>query len=129
MGKSRSENHTDEVDTFMEQLDHPFKAEAQAVRKIIKSVNTNITEQVKWNAPSFSYKGYMATFSLHRKQHLLLIFHNGAVLNDQNGLLQGSYPDRRMVYFDSMEEVRVKEAALVRALQEWIERMDNNPEA
>ena len=51
----------------MSELDHPFKAEVQAVREIIKSVNHDITEEVKWNAPSFSYKGHMATFNLWAK--------------------------------------------------------------
>jgi len=50
------------VDTFMAALDHPYKAEVQAVREIILGVHDGITEQVKWNAPSFGYEGYLATF-------------------------------------------------------------------
>lgn len=87
------------VDDFMKTLDHPFKTEVQVLREAILSIDPRITEQVKWNAPSFSYGGYMATFSLSRTEHLLLIFHNGAILDDQDGLLLGDYPDRRMVYF------------------------------
>ena len=112
------------VDEYMSELDHPFKAEVQAVREMILKVDPRITEQVKWNAPSFSYKGYLATFSLHLTKHLLLIFHNGAILDDQDGLLQGHYPDRRMVYFTDMADVKAKQPALVRAIKEWIERMD-----
>jgi uncharacterized protein YdhG (YjbR/CyaY superfamily) len=43
------------VDEFMAALDHPFKAGVQAVRETIRGVHPGITEQVKWNAPSFSY--------------------------------------------------------------------------
>ena len=50
-------NKTAEVNDFMEKLDHPLKPEVQVIRDIIKGVNKNITEQIKWNAPSFSYKG------------------------------------------------------------------------
>ena len=57
-------NKTEQVDAFMEKLDHPFKAEVQVVRDIIKGVNPGIIEQIKWAAPSFSYKGYMVTFNL-----------------------------------------------------------------
>jgi hypothetical protein len=32
------------VDEFMDALDHPFKAEVQAVRGLIKGVNSDITE-------------------------------------------------------------------------------------
>ena len=45
------------VDEYMAALDHPFKAEVEALRAIIKGVNPNITEQVKWNSPSYRYKG------------------------------------------------------------------------
>ena len=44
-------NQTEQVDEFMEKLDHPFKAEVQMVREIIKNVNKDITEQIKWKAP------------------------------------------------------------------------------
>ena len=112
------------VDAYMDQLDHPFKAEVQAVREIILGVNKGITEQVKWNAPSFSYKGYLATFNLHARQHVHLIFHNGAILNDTSGLLQGDYIDRRMVYFTSMEDVVAKKGKLVKAVRAWVRVMD-----
>ena len=36
-------NKTEEVDAFMRELDHPFKAEVEAIRKIIKKVNKGIT--------------------------------------------------------------------------------------
>ena len=72
----------DAVDAYMERLDHPRKAEVQAVRDLIKGVDSRITEQVKWNAPSFSYKGYLATFNLRPTHHVHLVWHNGAILQD-----------------------------------------------
>jgi len=112
------------VDAFMSELDHPFKAEVQAVREIIKGVNEKITEEVKWNAPSFSYKGYLATFNLWAKHHVHLVFHNGAILDHGLGILEGDYPDRRMVYLANKDEVEAKKAALVRAVEQWIRLMD-----
>jgi hypothetical protein len=117
-------NKTEEVDTFMAQLDHPFKAEVQVVRDVIKGVNPHITEEIKWNAPSFSYKGYMVTFNLWAKQHVHLVFHNGAILSHESGLLEGNYPDRRMAYFSSMEDVASKRTALENAVREWVKVMD-----
>jgi len=74
------ENNTKRVDEFMGKLDHPFKAEVQAIRDIIKKVNKDITEEIKWNAPSFSYKGeYLVTFNLWAKLHIHLVFHNPAI--------------------------------------------------
>jgi hypothetical protein len=117
-------NKTEEVDEFMDKFDHPFKAEVYAVRDIIKGVNQDITEQIKWNAPSFSYKGYMVTFNLWAKQHVHLVFHNGAILSNESGLLQGDYPDRRMAYFSSMDDVEAKRTALEDAVREWVRLRD-----
>jgi hypothetical protein len=115
------------VDEFMAELDHPYKDVVEAVRDIILDVHPDITEQVKWNAPSFSYKGYLATFSLHRTEYALLIFHDGAILDDQDGLLQGDYPDRRMVTFTSLDDVAAKRPRLEAAIREWIELQDDLP--
>lgn len=117
------------VDEFMAALDHPCKAEVQVVREVILGINPGITEQVKWNAPSFSYKGYLATFSLHRREYALLIFHDGAILDGQDGLLEGTYPDRRMVYFHSLEDVAAKRPRLEAAIREWIAVKDREPGA
>jgi len=113
-------NKTDQVNAFMDKLEHPFKAEVQAVRDIIKGVNKGITEEVKWNAPSFSYKGYLVTFNLWAKQHVHLVFHNGAILEDKSGFLQGDYPDRRMAYFTNMNDVKAKQATLEKVIRKWV---------
>jgi hypothetical protein len=117
-------NDTAGVDAFMKQLDHPFKAEVEVVRKIIKGVHPGITEQWKWNAPSFSYKGYLVTFNLWEKERVHLVFHNGAILNDQDGFLQGNYPDRRMAYFLNKKEIKAKQPVLEAVIHEWIAAMD-----
>ena len=124
--KKRDEpvNKTEEVDAFMKDLDHPFKAEVEAIRKIIKKVNNGITEQVKWKAPSFSYRGYLVTFNLWEKTRVHLVFHNGAILTNMNGLLEGNYPDRRMMYFSDLKDVKKKKAALEAFIREWIRLMD-----
>ena len=114
----------DAVDAYMERLDHPLKAEVQAVRDLIKGVDSRITEQVKWNAPSFSYMGYLATFNLRPTHHVHLVWHNGAILQDPAGLLEGRYPDRRMTYFTSMAEVEAKRPAMEALVRQWVELMD-----
>ena len=68
---------TEEVNQFMEKLDHPFKADVEMIREFIKKVNKDIAEQIKWNAPSFSYKGEtLVTFNLWEKNRIHLVFHN-----------------------------------------------------
>jgi len=43
-------NDTKKVDEFMEKLDHPFKAEVQALREVIKNVDEGITDMEEVNA-------------------------------------------------------------------------------
>jgi len=112
------------VDDYMARLEHPLKAEVQALREIIKGVNPNITEEVKWNAPSFSYKDYIATFNLRTTKHVHLVFHNPHIASIQNTLLEGDYVDRRMAYFVDMQDVLAKQSALEEVIRALIQRMD-----
>ena len=122
---SKTENQTAKVDEFLDKLDHPFKLEVQAIREIIKGVNTTITEQIKWNAPSFSYKGeYLVTFNLRATRHVHLVFHNPVIAQVKNGLLEGDYKDRRMAYFSDSNDVRAKKAELENVVKELVRLMD-----
>ncbi len=70
-------SRTDKVDEFLENLSHPLKAEIEALRSIIKGVNKDINEEIKWKAPSFNYKGeYLVTFNLWEEKRIHLVFHN-----------------------------------------------------
>jgi uncharacterized protein YdhG (YjbR/CyaY superfamily) len=113
--------NTEQVDEFMEKLDHPFKAEVEMVRQIIKDVNKDITEQIKWNAPSFSYKGeYLVTFNLWEKKRIHLVFHNPMISKVKNEILEGDYDQRRMAYFSDKRDIEAKKKALEKVLKDLI---------
>jgi hypothetical protein len=113
------------VTAYMASLDHPLKAEMEAVRAIILSVHPGIEEDVRWGAPSFRYVEHMATFNHRATRYVHLVFHSGIIIGDTTGLLQGDYRDRRMAYFHSMEDIMAKEFALIRAVRTWISIMDS----
>ena len=112
------------VDDFMAALMHPFKAEVQVLRDIIKGVDPRITEQIKWNAPSYRFTDYICTFHLHATQHVHLVFHNPAIASIPSPILEGDYVDRRMAYFKSMEDVHAKRAELEHVVRSLVEKMD-----
>jgi uncharacterized protein YdhG (YjbR/CyaY superfamily) len=115
-------SRTAKVDEFLENLSHPLKAEVEAVRSIIKGVNKNINEEIKWNAPSFNYKGeYLVTFNLRETKRVHLIFHNPLIPQVKNSLLQGDYKDRRMTYFVNMNDIKTNKPLLEKALKDLIE--------
>lgn len=119
--KATPVSRTDKVDEFMASLDHPFKAEIQVVRDIIKGVNKGIIEEIKWKAPSFSYKGqYLVTFNLWEMERIHLVFHNPRISEVKSPLLEGNYKDRRMMYFTDMDDIQTKKPALERIVKQLL---------
>ena len=57
----KNSSGANEVDAFVQKLDHSLKAEIEAVRAIILGANPEISEGIKWNSPSFRVKEYFAT--------------------------------------------------------------------
>lgn len=118
-------SRTDKVDEFLENLSHPLKAEVEALRSIIKGVNKNINEEIKWKAPSFNFKGeYLVTFNLRDIKRIHLVFHNPLIPQVESKLLEGDYVDRRMVYFADMQDIKAKKPLLEKALKDLIKLID-----
>ena len=53
---------TDKVDAWMAAYDNPQKALVQAVREAILEADERVGETIKWQAPTFTYKGNIASF-------------------------------------------------------------------
>lgn len=114
-------SRTDKVDEFLEDLSHPLKAEVEVLRSIIKGVNKDINEEIKWAAPSFNYKGeYLVTFNLRETKRIHLVFHNPHIAMVKSALLEGNYADRRMMYFADMPDIKAKKAKLEKILKDLI---------
>lgn len=114
-------SRTDKVEEFLRELSHPLKAEVEAVRSIIKGVDKDVNEEVKWNAPSFNYKGeYLVTFNLRDTNRINLVFHNPHIAKVKSELLEGEYVDRRMMYIADMRDIKKKKAMLEKVLKDLI---------
>lgn len=114
----------DKVMAYMRKLKHPLKVEMETVRKIIKGVDKKISERIKWKAPSYHYNGTdMVTFNAWAEKNIHLVFHHPAIVKIKSSLLQGDYKDRRMMYFNSMKEVRAGKKELQRIMKELIEKI------
>ena len=114
-------SRTDKVDEFLRERNHPLTAEVEAVRSIIMGVNKDINEEVKWNAPSFNFKGeYLVTFNLRDTKRIHLVFHNPLIPQVKSKIFEGDYKDRRMTYFADMQDIRAKKPLLEKALKDLI---------
>lgn len=121
-------SRTDVVDEFLKNLSHPLTAEVEAVRSIIKGVNKDINEEIKWRAPSFNYKGeYLVTFNLWEEKRIHLVFHNPLISQVKSSLLEGEYKNRRMAYFADMKDVKAKKPLLEKALKDLIKLLEKKP--
>jgi hypothetical protein len=117
------------VDAYLAALAHPLKAEVVALRKLILAIDPSVSEEVKWNAPSFRTTEHFATMNLRSPQCVQLILHLGAKkraasalkIDDPTGLLEWLGADRASVKFASKRELSDKHAALERVLRQWIE--------
>ena len=118
------------VEQFMQALDHPLKAEIDALRMLVTSANASLTEQIKWNAPSFAVDGEdRITLKLHPPKHLQLVFHRGAKIkdatgfsfSDESGLITWAAADRGIVTIRDMADLEAKRSALTTLVTRWVD--------
>ena len=62
----------------MVKYDNPMKPVVQRVREILLAADKRLEEVVKWQSPTFVYKGNLASFNPRSKKHASLMFHTGA---------------------------------------------------
>ncbi|MCT9935026.1 DUF1801 domain-containing protein [Planotetraspora sp. A-T 1434] len=116
--------NTEKVDDFMSKLDHPFKAEIEAVRAVIMGASPGIEEDIKWGGPSFYYKEDMASINPRVKNYVPIIWHKGALLSDDSGLLEKGPKGRAYIKFHSMAEIEANKAVLTKLINDWVALMD-----
>ena len=84
-----SGNRDSVVDAWFEKYDNPQKDLVQSVRQVILDTDPRITETIKWQAPTFMYRGNIASFYPKTKTHVSLMFHTGASLPDPSRRARG----------------------------------------
>ncbi len=120
------ENDKAVVDAYMRDLDHPFRAEMEAVRTIILGASGKVSERIKWNALSFYYKSDLAAFNPRATEyaHLILMFPGGAGVPPKSALLEGKAKDRREAKFLNLEDVQSKKKPLEKLVKDWVKLRD-----
>jgi hypothetical protein len=113
-------------------LQHPHKGGIEALRRQILALDAHISEDVKWNAPSFKLTDHFATFRLHPPKHIQLILHTGAkvkrpakafTIDDPAGLLQWPAPDRAVLTLASDAELHLHMDQVVQLIRQWMAQL------
>jgi hypothetical protein len=131
MSRSQAGKGLNPVDDFISKLEHPLKDLVLQLRDLILKTDPHLTEQVKWNAPSFCYNGDdRITMNLSKKDQVLLIFHLGAKSRDERNLdtvikdpgktMEWLSSNRAVMRFRSTADLKTREAALKNNITEWL---------
>ncbi len=126
----KTQSSVQNVETFLDALDSTLKPQVLAIRQIILEIDPSITEQIKWNVPSFCTSEHFATFNLRAHDSTGIILHLGAKvretavtgikISDPESLLEWLGADRAMVKFYDLNDIESKKLALVNIIRQWI---------
>lgn len=121
-----------EVDAFLETLEHPLRDDVVRVRQLVLSALPDIGEAIKWNAPSFRTTEFFATFHLRSKDEVQLIFHTGARKKAKQkkvalspraeALVTWLDPDRALVTL-SPSRLAAQRLAFTTLVREWVTQL------
>lgn len=122
-----SADSTTAVDHYMAALDHPHKAEIQALRELVLAIDPAVAEGIKWNTPSYRTSEYFATTNLRLKSGVGMILHLGAkvrdtkvTIGDPAGLLTWHGDNRASFSVPDMAALRERAPALHAILAQWL---------
>ena len=111
-----------EVDAWFATYDNPMNAVVQRVREIVLAADPRIDECIKWQAPTFTFEGNLASFFPKSQQHASLMFHQGAKIPGAHARLEGTGDTSRVLRLASVAEAdsaRKDLETIVRAWGAW----------
>jgi len=117
---------------FLSQFNDERKPLVEAVLKAIIEECPDLSETIKWNAPTFCYEGKdRMTIMLHKKDRVGLILHTGAkpkedkkatrLYQDDTGLLEWSSNIRATITFRDLAAFSSKRELFKKAVKRWID--------
>ncbi len=118
-----------EVDAWFTKYDNPMKDVVQRIREIVLGADPRIDECIKWQAPTFTYQGNLASFFPRSKQHASLMFHTGASIPGEHPRLEGGGETGRFLKIGSVAEANAAKGDIEKIVRAWCEWKDAGPSA
>lgn len=115
---------SDEVDAWFARYDNPMKPVVAKMRDIILAADPRIGETIKWQAPTFTYKGNIASFFPKSKKQASLMFHKGALIRGNFKNLEGDGKEGRTFKVIDLEDLNEKSSELQAICIAWCNQRD-----
>lgn len=115
---------------YLAALEPLVRADVDALRGIVLSAHPGLTEEIKWNAPSFAHDGQdRVTLGLDGKGGYRIVLHRGARplytagfhFADEARLAVWPAPDRGVIALRDRRAIDAGAADLSRLIARWIE--------
>jgi hypothetical protein len=110
-----------EVEAWLARYDNPMKDVVLRIREIVLGADGRIEECIKWQAPTFTYRGNLASFYPKSRQHASLMFHLGARIPGEHPRLEGSGDTSRVLKIGSVAEADAARSDIERLVRSWCE--------
>ena len=117
-------NKNPEVDAWLAKYDNPMKPVVAAIREAVLKSDRRVQETIKWQAPTFVYKGNIASFFPKAKQHATLMFHKGAEIPGRYEFLEGDGAVARSFKVRDLDDLKRKKKELREIVIAWCDLQD-----
>ena len=117
------------VDAWLATLDAPRRVAIDALRTIVRAADPGLTEEIKWNAPSYAHHGHdRVTLGVEPRGGYRVVLHRGAKaldattfsFDDPDGLAAWPSPDRGVVRLADLAAIESKTPPLTSLIARWI---------
>jgi uncharacterized protein YdhG (YjbR/CyaY superfamily) len=119
-----SKRRAKEVDAWFKTYENPKKDVVLHIREIVLAADPRIEESIKWQAPTFAYKGNLASFYPKSKEHASLMFHLGAKIPGKYPRLEGTGDTSRVMKIATVAEANKARPEIERIVRAWCEWRD-----
>jgi hypothetical protein len=113
-----------DVDAWFQAKQHPQIELMTAVRRVILGADARITESIKWQTPTFAYRGNLVSINPQAKAYLSLLFHRGATISGVHPILEGGGDIARYARFDSAADLDARRQELEAVVRAWCDDRD-----
>lgn len=113
-----------DVGAWLANYDNPMKDVVVRMREVILAADERIDETIKWQAPTFTYKGNMASFFPKSRKHASLMFHKGALIPGEFPNLEGDGKEARSFKVKDLDDLDRKTMELQAIVSAWCDQQD-----